>query len=362
MAHTHFYMRPPSPLRNLRVILRQSRARTVSPPCRFALLIGLLLAALVPIGSAADSDAFAFNRRLGRGMNLISDVLDPPTGVPLTDDDYRKIKDAGFDSVRIPIRWSIHAQPDAPYKIDPAFFLEVDRTIDQALSRNLSVVINVHHYLEMDADPTGQAPRLLSIWGQIADRYRLRPETLFFELFNEPNDDFTDERWNEVLSDLLWVIRKNNPKRMVIVGPAYWNDPDHLPQLRLPQNDRRLIATVHYYKPFQFTHQGANWIPESFMWNGTNWGTDQERDDIRVDFEKVALWARQNERPIYLGEFGAYEQAGMKSRALWTRTVAREAEKRGFSWAYWEFCAKFGAFDPVHRNWRQPLLQALQDK
>src|SRR5215475_4285532 len=51
--------------------------------------------------------------------------------------------------------------------------------------------------------------------------------------------------------------------------------------------------------------------------------------------------------------------ANMEDRALWTRAVAREAEKWGFSWSYWEFCSEFGAYDPVARQWRQPLLNAL---
>jgi len=52
----------------------------------------------------------------------------------------------------------------------------------------------------------------------------------------------------------------------------------------------------------------------------------------------------------------------MDDRALWTRAVAREAEKWGFSWSYWEFCSEFGAYDPAVRRWRRPLLNALLDK
>jgi endoglucanase len=52
----------------------------------------------------------------------------------------------------------------------------------------------------------------------------------------------------------------------------------------------------------------------------------------------------------------------MDDRALWTRAVAREAEKWGFSWSYWEFCSEFGAYDPALQRWRRPLLNALLDK
>lgn len=322
----------------------------------------MLMGALL---SRADPDAFAYNRLLGRGIN-VGNALDAPKegdwGVTLKADYFQAIKDAGFNSVRIPIRWSAHAQPEPPYTIDPGFFERVDWAIDQALSRNLFAVISTFHYWEMDKDPVKHAPRLEALWRQIAVRYQDRPQTLLFELLNEPSDQLTDERWGEIFPLLLQAIRESNPNRVVIIGPAYWNSLDHLPLLQLPQNDRRLIVTFHYYAPLQFTHQGADWIANSEPWRGTKWGTDQERDNLRKDFEKAAIWARQSERPIYLGEFGAYQQADMELRALWTHAVASEAEKRGFSWSYWEFCSGFGAYDPVANIWRQPLLRALLDK
>src|SRR5262249_30642097 len=149
-------------------------------------------------------------------------ALDAPKegtwGVVLKDEYFQSIKEEGFTSVRIPVRWSGHAQSDPPYAIDEPSFERVDWAIDQALSRKLTVVVNVHHYLDMDANPTAHTPRLLALWKQIAARYRDRPQTLFFELFNEPHGEFTDQRWSEIFPDLLRAIRTTNPKRMVIVG------------------------------------------------------------------------------------------------------------------------------------------------
>ncbi len=65
---------------------------------------------------------------------------------------------------------------------------------------------------------------------------------------------------------------------------------------------------------------------------------------------------------MFLGEFGAYEVADMESRARWTRFIVQEAEKHGFSWAYWEFCSTFGAYDTKAKAWRQPLKAALLDR
>ena len=64
---------------------------------------------------------------------------------------------------------------------------------------------------------------------------------------------------------------------------------------------------------------------------------------------------------MFLGEFGAYREADLESRARWTRFVAREAERLGISWAYWEFCAGFGAYDPKAEAWREALKSALTD-
>src|SRR5262249_12475238 len=143
-------------------------------------------------------------------------------------------------------------------------------------------------------------------------------------------------------------------------GPAPWNGIWALDKLQLPRDDRNLIVTVHFYDPFEFTHQGAPWAKGADKWKGRQWlGTESEQAAIGKSLEKAATWGKAHDRPIFPGEFGAYQQADMDSRARWTRFVAREAEKFGMSWAYWEFCAGFGAYDPMAEAWREPLRDAL---
>jgi endoglucanase len=325
-----------------------------------------LFAATSTSAFAQDDDAFHYNRLLGRGINL-GNALDGPQegawGVTLEADYFRLIKEAGFNSVRIPIRWSAHASTAAPYDIETDFFLRVDWAIGQALSRNLAAVINVHHYVEMNQDPVQNLPRLVELWKQIARRYQNQPKSLMFELLNEPNDRLDDERWQQAFPQLLKAIRDSNPDRIILIGPAYLNAVDRLDKMQLPPQDRRIVGTFHYYKPLQFTHQGAFWLNDSAPWRGTRWtGTPQQREELRNDFERAAAWSQQNHRPLYLGEFGTFREANMDDRALWTRAVAREAEKWGFSWSYWEFCSEFGAYDSATQRWRRPLLNALLDK
>jgi endoglucanase len=157
------------------------------------------------------------------------------------------------------------------------------------------------------------------------------------------------------------VIRESNPVRNVILGGVNWNAFDQLPNLELPEKDGHIIATFHYYLPFQFTHQGADWVgEESNNWLGTTWdATEAEKAEIIAHFDSAAAWAQGHNVPIYVGEFGAYSKADKASRERWTAFVAREAERHGFAWAYWEFGSGFGVYDPDAKVWREGLLRAL---
>jgi endoglucanase len=337
-----------------------------TPPASLSLLAGLEREyRRRSVASSADgtSDAFPYNRMLGRGVNL-GNALEAPRegawGLTLKDSYFSEIKRAGFQSVRIPIRWSAHAEAAAPYRIDEEFFERIDWVVNTALESGLVAVINMHHYDDIFEAPDEHRQRFVQIWQQIALRYRSHSDRLYFELLNEPHANLNSQRWNDYLLDVLQVVRETNPDRIVIIGPAGWNNPAQLPRLELPEDDRRLIVTFHYYNPFQFTHQGANWVADSDRWRGKRWeGSEQEQQAVRDDFEKAAQWAAQANRPLYLGEFGAYREAPMASRTRWMRCVRDEAERQGMSWAYWEFASGFGVFDPAENQWRTELLDAL---
>jgi endoglucanase len=309
------------------------------------------------------TDAFAAARALGRGVNM-GNALDAPSegawGVTLKEEYFEHVKEAGFNAVRIPVRWSAHARAEAPYTIDAGFFARVDQVIAWAFARGLVVVLNVHHYDEMAVSPADHEQRFLALWQQIAEHYKDYPAALFFEPFNEPNSAMTAPVWNKFLSEALVVVRQSNPERMVVIGGVSWNAYDQLQYLELPAGDGHIIATYHYYNPFQFTHQGAEWVEGSGPWLGTTWeATEAQKAELSSQFDVVAAWAKKQGVPVYMGEFGAYSTAEMPSRARWTAFAAREAEARGFAWAYWEFCAGFGIYDPLANTWRVPLLKAL---
>lgn len=306
------------------------------------------------------SRAYDLYWRLGRGINF-GNALDAPDAprLRLEEHHFDVVKHAGFDSVRLPVQWSARADPDPPYTIAPAFFDQVDRAVDNALARDLNIVLNIHHFNELCDDPDGQSARFVGIWRQIAARYAAYPDRLYFELLNEPRAPMTAECWNGLLAEALDVIRESNPDRMVIVGSAEANDIDALARLSLPATDDRLIVTAHYYRPFAFTHQGAGWVSGSEPWLGTTWGSADDQDAVRADLARAADWSREHLRPLFVGEFGAYERADSCSRMGWTAFVRSELERHGITWAYWEFGTDFGAFDLERDEWRDPFLHAF---
>ncbi|MDZ7269584.1 MAG: glycoside hydrolase family 5 protein [candidate division KSB1 bacterium] len=311
-------------------------------------------------------DAFTLNQRLGRGMNL-GNALEAPNegewGVTLRSEYFDWIKSAGFTSIRLPVRWSAHTSGTAPFTIETAFLRRVDWAVNQALTRDLPVVLNVHHFEELMQNPAAEKARFLAIWEQLAAHYRDHSPALIFELLNEPMGNLTPALWNEYLQEAITVIRKTNPTRTLMVGPGYWYSISALHSLLLPEQDDYLIVSVHYYNPFAFTHQGAEWVPGSEAWLGTQWlGTAAEQQAIAREFMPAVVWAANNQRPLNLGEFGAYSKADMSSRARWTAFVARLAEANGMSWHYWEFIAGFGAYDAANNRWHEPLLNALIPK
>ncbi|MBL8093173.1 MAG: glycoside hydrolase family 5 protein [Anaerolineales bacterium] len=316
-----------------------------------------------PPALPADADGFTLLDRLGRGVNL-GNMLEAPRegdwGLTVQAEYFVLVRAAGFAHVRVPIRWSTHTAAEPPYAIDPEFLTRIDWVVEQALANDLAVVLNVHHYDEIYAEPTVHDERFIAIWTQIAERYQDRPAEVLFELLNEPHDALGAARWNRILAKTLAAVRVTNPTRGVVLGPIEWNSLTRLDDLDLPAGDTHLIATFHYYLPFEFTHQGAEWAAGSEAWLGRTWsGAGLDAADVDTHFDAAAQWATDHQRPLYLGEFGAYSRADLESRVRWTTYVARAAEARGMAWAYWELASGFGVYDPAAAAWRPELLQAL---
>ena len=330
-------------------------------------IVALLLIALVFLTPALAQPTSLPPLATLHGLNL-GNFLEAPTEGAwsgnrlLQESDFSNIQQAGFNLIRVPIRWAAHCGPAPDFTIDPAFFARVDWVVAQAQKSNLVAILDYHNDDELMKQPDASADRFVALWKQIAVHYKDAPPTVFFELLNEPFDKLDASHWNALQTRTLTAVRETNPTRTVVVGPVQWNSISKLDQLVLPESDKNLLVTFHFYEPFHFTHQGAEWAEGSNAWLGTKWGSDADREDVAKAFEKASRWGIAHHRQMYLGEFGAYSKSPIEGRAQWTACVVGTAEKFGFPWTYWEYCSGFGAYDPAAKAWRQPLLDALRTK
>jgi endoglucanase len=306
--------------------------------------------------------AFTQNQLLGRGVNILGydPIWKSREEGRFKEKYFRVLKEGGFQSVRINLYPFRHMGAAPDYALSDPWLQTLDWAVDNSLAQNLAVILDLHEFTSMAKDPSGLKDRMMAFWRQISNRYADKPSTVFFEILNEPNQELTDEMWNGYLVDALDLIRKTNPDRTVVIGPGHWNSIGGLETLQIPEEDRNIIVTVHYYSPMKFTHQGAPWVEQFKDTSGVEWtGTDEEKNAVRTDFQKAQDWAQAHDRPLFLGEFGAYDKAPMDSRVRYTDFVARTAESLGWSWAYWQFDSDFILYDVTKDKWIDPIHKAL---
>ena len=329
-----------------------------------------------PIEIPAEAQlAFERNRRLGAGINLNAVVdgnLHPgyERDAPLHDDEIRSIAEAGFRSVRLNVTWSKHSQKEYPYTIDPAFFRKVDHIVDECIKNDLAVSIDVHYYPYINMNESDEAlsmednyKRLALLWEQIAEHYKdYSNDMLFFDLLNEPNLVMGVDRWNELLAELIKVVRKTNPDRTLLVCTPSLGQSWTLGSLQLPEDDWNLIAEFHYYLPHTFTHQGQAYAMAGDV-KGVEWhGTEQEKAAILKDLDFCSRWSERNGRPINMGEYGVVNTADEASRVRYLGFMQEVARERGISSHLWGYREVFMIRDERTGEWNRPILEAMKLK
>lgn len=313
------------------------------------------------------SDAWQIDeqaRLLGRGLNL-GNCLDAPIegdwGAVLSEEDFVQAEALGFDSVRIPVRWSAHVAVEPPYQIEESFLARVDWAVEQAYAHHLRAVIDVHHFETLMDDPATYEPVLKSIWSQLAEHYQSHGPELYFELLNEPTSKLTTELWNDYIAELVPLIRETNPNRSLIIGGATFNDIDGLRALKLPE-DPYVIGTFHFYDPNEFTFQGQEWVDGSEAWLGTLWyGSEGEVSMLEKKLDLAVDWRDTNARPLYLGEFGSGSVADYDSRVRYTAFMAKYAEEHAISYAIWDDHNTMGIRDPETKELYREIVEALMN-
>jgi len=398
----------------------------------------ILLTLCVPAGEAAAQTNFEVHRaiNIARWFTWPRYEKAPKTGIlwppytnvpaPPSESDLRRLHDAGFDTVRLPV-------DPAPFMVfkgeqREAVYRMVLDAIRKIQAADLKVIVDLHPNSRHPA--WGQhaviagldAPAFTAYSDAVEDMARrLTPfgtKHVALELMNEPRlkcQGGDQQRWQEMLSRMIRRARAGSAELTLVVTGACVSSADGLMALDPGKlRDRNLIYTFHFYDPFSFTHQGAQFIPwpdkyldevpwpagarpigrsmeliaqnvdaapklDVFAREKARTGAEHNLqkfyashagpETIEKKFSEVSEWAKQYRIPgrqIFIGEFGVLRKEPDKPGALcedrmrWLRDVRTSADRHDFSWGYFSYDGPFALVDSDDdRRLDQPTLASL---
>ena len=282
-----------------------------------------------------------------------------------------QISSWGMDHVRLPVDYPLFEDDDKPFTYKQSGFDYVSRCLDWCEKNNLDVVLDLHrapgfsfYTYERETlfkDPVLQK-RFISLWQELAKRFSSRKKPrIIFELLNEivlPSSD----PWNELSAKTIKGIREVDNDHWIMVGGNFWNSASALKDLTI-FDDPKIVYTFHFYEPFPFTHQKASWSKELSAFNTeleypggipgliefiekNEWtrkglerfvGKQMDKHLLTEYFKPVLDFLKDNERPVYCGEYGVIEIAPRESLRRWYRDFIGMLRENRIGRACWSY-------------------------
>lgn len=261
----------------------------------------------------------------------------------ITTTDLNNIKNAGFNVVRVPVWWGqfypLNNISNSGWRTDA--FTELDWLVNNAASRGLYVVIDMHGVVggQSASDDTGQANvnqywtngndqgNTAYMWWQIANHYNGNPTIAGYDLLNEPVGAPSNSAVINALKGLYTSVRSVDANHMIFMEGTWgsWN------WSMLPAPSANNWTNVVYEM-----HEYQNKQPMSVVENGS---TNQVND-----FNNHASY----NVPGYVGEFNDFGYGA----TAWDFTT-NAWNNAGLSWTMWAYKATDG-LNPDSWGWYDP--------
>lgn len=313
-------------------------------------------------------------------------------GMPKTTQAMIKgIKAAGFKTIRIPVSWHNHVDPET-LVIDSAWMDRVKTVVDWALDEGLVVILNVHHdesaadatnaytyAVSQDADIQAASKKYITeMWKQISATFKDYGNNLVFELLNEPRKIGEADEWNisgdaaikantvitayeQAALDTIRASGGKNATRF-LMAPGYAASPFNLEGYVLPTDSAtgRMILSVHAYSPYNF----AMGVP------GDTEFTDAHKTELSNLFNNLETNYISKGYGVVIGETGATNKNNDEARNAWAAYYFGEAYKKGMPAVLWDNGIKssadnneaYGYYNRSSQTWYSPdLIKAAMD-
>lgn len=292
---------------------------------------------------------------------------------------FRKVKAAGFNTVRIPVTWLGHIGEAPEYKIEEAWLDRVAEVVGYAEAAGLNVIINMHHdgsegkyWLNIlgasrnDAVQQQIKEQVGAMWGQIADKFKDKGDFLIFESFNEIHDGSWGwganrndggkqyqclNEWNQAFVDAVRASGGNNTDRILGV-PAYCTNVDlAIESFVMPTDPTpdRMMLSVHCYDPSDYTLT-AKYSEWGHTADKSKKASGDNEADLKKVFEKIYVNFVSKGVPVYMGEFGCVNRATGREQSFqqyYLKYYGKLAKTYGVPSILWDNGAK-GAGNEKH--------------
>jgi endoglucanase len=277
-----------------------------------------------------------FDANDSRAYNVSEDLLYESmwTGTETTKEMIDKIKEAGFNTVRLPNSWHNHLT-NASYTISKAWLDRYQEVVDYVIDNDMYAIINIHHdnelkyYYPDSRHLKSSTAYITAIWKQLAARFKNYDEKLIFECINEPHLKGTTDEWvsvntenkrqldalntvmklNQIFVDTVRASGGNNASRYLMI-PSYNASADNaaLPEFILPADkaDNRIIVSVHAYTPYGFALASEDYERVTSEFNHLEPNDTREIDAF---MKKIYDKYVSNGTPVVIGEFGARDRS-----------------------------------------------------
>jgi endoglucanase len=314
-----------------------------------------------------------------RGFNLLEMFTMRSKG-DWAEDDFRWMRDFGFDFVRLPVVYRLWIEDGDDYKIHEPMLEKLDRAVELGGKYGLHVSLNFHRGPGYSVNREFTEPHNLwkdksaldafcFHWQLMAKRYKgVSKDKLSFDLINEPpsiGDQMSRADHERVVRTAVAAIRQINPDRIVIAdGISYGNET--APELA----DLGIAQSTRAYQPMFISHYKASWVdsgnfPEP-AWPGNGW----DRKRMEQHYQRWADLAKMGVG-VHCGEGGAYNKTPHKVVLAWLRDVLEILTEHGIGLALWNFRGSFGIIDSDRQDVEyedfqghkldRKLLQLLQE-